>query len=68
MCDIHDNNIYILQIEDKQDNPDNQDNKFAKYEFLIKQINNHIEGYSKFVNNKYFEQIIMKIKLTLEKN
>ena len=41
----------------------NMDNK---YDNLVKDINEHIRSYSKFVNNRYFEEIYSEFKTSEE--
>ncbi len=46
----------------KTKNWNNINNNFEKYTILVEQINYHIQRYSKFVDNKYFEEIYSILK------
>jgi hypothetical protein len=63
MCDINNDNILINNI---QENQNNINNNFEKYTILVEQINYHIQRYSKFVDNKYFEEIYSTLKTKKE--
>ncbi len=52
MCDIIDNNM-----NDNMSIHEIEENKYEKYNDLVELINEHIQSYSKFVDNTYFKEI-----------
>jgi hypothetical protein len=50
-------NIQLQEVQEVQEVQEIEHNKYEKYNDLVELINEHIQSYSKFVDNTYFKEI-----------